>query len=77
MLLMGLLFNQHASLPLSASTNSAPMVAMILSNQSAAAYLPTSLHRTENSPPAEVFEWTNGSRPGSRLGPLSPRKEMD
>ena len=39
----------------------APMVAMILSNQSAAAYLPGSFQAEQNNLPADAFKWIRGS----------------
>ena len=37
------------------------MVAMILSNQSAAAYLPGSFQAEQNNLPADAFKWIRGS----------------
>lgn len=45
------------------------MVAMILSNQSAAAYLPGSFQAEQNNLPADAFKWTRASR--SPLHPVS------
>ena len=42
------------------STNAAPLVAMILSNQTVA-YLPAIFQGGQNGPPADTFEWTNGN----------------
>lgn len=53
------------------------MVAMILSNQSYAAYLPGSFEHQHNSFRADTFEWTNGSRSTSSMGSLSPMKGND
>ena len=59
--LMCVLFTQRNSPALSAVEHSSPFVAMIVSNQSAAAYMPGSFQPEQNSVPAETFEWTNGS----------------
>src|SRR5437870_2694838 len=47
LLLLGLIINPRASQSLSESTSSGPLVAMIMSNQSAAAYLPGSFKHDE------------------------------
>lgn len=58
-LLMCVLFNQRfGSAPYSGSGGGS-MAAMILSNQSAAAYLPGSFQGDRNTIPADAFEWTN------------------
>ena len=57
LMLLGLFLHQHNS-PFIGSSNAGPMVALILSNQSAAAYLSGSLPRTENRLPAVAYEWT-------------------
>ena len=59
LLLMCVLFNQHYGNSSFAASGSSPMVAMILSNQSAAAYLPGSFQGDRNTVPADAFEWTN------------------
>ena len=67
--LMCVLFNQRYGAPSSAPTGASPMVAMILSNQSAAAYLPGSVQAEQNNLPADAFKWTRGS--GSPHSPAS------
>jgi hypothetical protein len=62
LMLMCVLFNQRYGPALSAATNPGPMVAMILSNQSAAAYLPGSFQAEHNNLPADTFKWTGVSR---------------
>jgi len=42
---------------------------MILSNQSAAAYLPGSFQAEQNNLPADAFKWTRGT--GSLVHPAS------
>jgi hypothetical protein len=59
--LMCVLFNQRYGAPSSMPTGASPMVAMILSNQSAAAYLPGSFQAEQNNLPADAFKWTRGS----------------
>jgi hypothetical protein len=66
LMLMCVLFNQRYGPDFSASANPGPLVAMILSNQSAAAYLPGSFQAEQNNLPADTFKWTRGSR--STLG---------
>jgi len=55
--LVCVLFNQRYVASLSGSGAAGPMVAMILSNQSAAAYLPGSVRAERNNLPADAFEW--------------------
>ena len=73
-LLLGcLVFNQHGGSPSAMATNSS-LVAMILSNQSAASYLPGSFQQDQNIITANSFEWTNGSRFTSSIHSFSGRK---
>lgn len=58
LLLTCVLFNPRNGATLASSANSGPMVAMIMSNQSAAAYLPGSFKREQNTL-GNTFEWTN------------------
>jgi hypothetical protein len=57
LLLVGLVLSGHNNSVI-ASSNTVPMVAMILSNQSSAAYLSGSFARAENRLPADVYQWT-------------------
>jgi hypothetical protein len=59
--LMCVLFNQRYGTPYSTPTGAGPMVAMILSNQSSAAYLPGSFQPEQNNLPTDAFKWTLGS----------------
>jgi hypothetical protein len=68
LLLMCVLVNQRNLPGSSPAANSGPIVALELSNQSAAAWLPGSFAHDQNSVPAETFEWTNGSRSSARPG---------
>jgi hypothetical protein len=71
MLLLGcIVLNQHTTPSAIGSTN-APLVAMIMSNQSSAAYLPGSFRNDQNIITANTFEWTNGSRSPSSMRSLS------
>ena len=71
------LFNQRYGQSFPASSGASPMVAMILSNQSAAAYLPGSVQAEQNNLPADAFTWA-GSRdavyPGAPLPHFTRRK---
>ena len=69
-LLLCVLFNQHSSQALS-SAGSNSIVAVALSNQSIAPWLPGSFSREYNGPPTGNFEWTNGSTSGSGIGSRS------
>jgi len=67
--LMCVLLNQRFGPSFPAPAGASPMVAMILSNQSAAAYLPGSFQAEQNNLPADAFKWTRGS--GSPHSPVS------
>jgi hypothetical protein len=58
LMLMCVLFNQRFGPALSTSACPGPLIAMILSNQSAAAYLPGSVQAEQNNLPADAFRWT-------------------
>ena len=62
LMLMCVLFNQRYGPTLSDSSRPGPLVAMILSNQSTAAYLPGSVQAAQNNLPADAFKWTRASR---------------
>lgn len=68
LLLACVLFNHHNSFVLSDSGNGGPLVAAALSNQSAAAWLPGSFERSQNSLPVDAFDWTNTSSRGPARG---------
>ena len=70
--LMCVLFNQRYGASSSTPVGAGPMVAMILSNQSAAAYLPSSFQPEQNNLPADAFKWTRGG--GSPSGAASPSR---
>src|SRR5438105_4012192 len=74
LLLLCLVANPRGNQEFSSSTNSGPMVAMILSNQSAIAYLPGSFKADQNNIPADTFEWTNVSGSTSSIRSLSGPK---
>src|SRR5437879_5820336 len=67
LLLACIVLNQHGG-PTPVGATNTPMVAMIMSNQSAAAYLPGSFQNGQNIITANSFEWTNGSRSTSSIG---------
>lgn len=69
LLMIGMLLNQRHNPLLFEPGKSGPMVAMILSNQNAAASLPAGFESQQNGLPADAFRWTNGSRPASRHEP--------
>src|SRR5579862_4634142 len=70
LLLLCVLFNQHSSQIIS-SAGSNSMVAVALSNQSIAPWLPGSFSREHNGLPNDSFEWTNGSGSSSGIGSRS------
>jgi hypothetical protein len=74
LLLMGVVFNQRTNPSLSGPPSSTAMVAMIMSNQSASAYLPGTFQQEQNNFSAETFEWTNGGGFTSSIGSLSPKR---
>jgi hypothetical protein len=80
-LLLTVLFSQRNSTAFTGPAASGPVVAMILSNQSAAAYLPGSFQREQNIVTANTFEWTNGRastssvRSPANLKAVRPRDE--
>jgi hypothetical protein len=65
LLLACVLFNHHNSFVLTDRAGGGPFVAAALSNQSAAAWLPGSFERSQNSLPVDAFDWTNMSRRSS------------
>ncbi len=69
-MLLCVLFNQHSSQALS-SSGATSMVAVALSNQSIAPFLPGSFSREHNGLPSGTFEWTNDNRSGSSIGARS------
>ena len=74
MLLLCVLSSQRNGATLAGSANSGPLVAMILSNQSAAASLPATFQRSQNGVPSDTFEWTNTSGSTSSISsPSGPR----
>jgi hypothetical protein len=67
MLLLCVLFNQHSSQALS-SAGASSFVAVALSNQSVAPWLPGSFSREHNGLPTGTFEWTNESASSPGIG---------
>ena len=70
-----LTLNQPLTSPLSTAPGTETLVAMSLSNQSYAAYLPGSFRRTANR--WDTFGWTNDSRSSSSMHSLTPPKAND
>ena len=70
--LMCVLFNQRYGMSDSRRAGVGPMVAMILSNQSAAAYLPGSFQAEQNNLPADTFRRVSYLQ-GPDCGVLRPR----
>jgi hypothetical protein len=75
LMLMCVLFNQRYGPGLSASASTGPMLAMILSNQSVAAYLPGSFQAEQNNLPADTFNGTRGNRPARGAVSVSRPKD--
>ena len=74
LLLLGLFLSGRNSTAVGASP-AAPMVAMLLSNQSAAAYLCGSSPRAENRLPADTYEWpVRGGATSAISAILEPRR---
>lgn len=67
LVVIGLLFNQRNN-PFPSDSGSGAMVAVALSNQSAASWLPGSFVADHNSVPVETLELTNGGRTQPRSG---------
>ncbi len=74
LMMMCVLFNQHYGASFAGAVSPGPMVAMILSNQSAAAYLPGSFQAEHNNLPVNAFEWATGGRP-TRSAPFVSRPQ--
>jgi hypothetical protein len=76
LMLLCVLFNQRYGPANSGSVTPVPMVAMILSNQSAAAYLPGSVQVEQNNLPADAFKGKNHgfTSPGPASNPRSKRR---
>ncbi len=77
LVLMGVLVNERCGPALSAAGNSGPLVALILSNQSAAAYLPGSIQAERNNLPADTFVSPSARGASARLSAISPAKAND
>ncbi len=74
LLLACTLVNQRTSGVFPASPDSGALVAMVMSNQSAAAWLPGSFQRQQNGPPTEILDWTKGNESlSSNVSLLGPR----
>ena len=76
-LLLCVFLNQRCGAGLTGSAPAGPMVAMILSNQSAAAYLTGSAQSEQNNLPADAFKRTGVGHVTARLTAFSPGKKED
>ena len=75
--LMCVMFNQRFGNSALSVSAAGPMTAMILSNQSSAAYLPGSFQGDRNTIPADAFDWTNGNGVTSRVTAARPGRTHD
>jgi hypothetical protein len=76
-LLMGVMYTQRNGFLFSGTNGAGPVIAMALSNQSAAAWLPGGFQHEQNSLPVETFAWTTSagaSRSNSSLPAASGSK---
>ena len=64
------LFNQRYGPAFSASAGAGSMVALMLSNQSAPAYLPGGVQAEQNNLPADAFRWANSRAAAPGGAPL-------
>lgn len=69
LLVTGMLFNQRHCATLFEAGHSGPLVAMILTNPSAAACLPAGFESEQNGWPADAFHHPNASQAISAPGP--------
>jgi hypothetical protein len=76
-LLLCVFFNQRYGSSLAGSPPAGPMVAMILSNQSAAAYLGGSSQSEQNNLPADAFKRTDAQPRMARLTAFPAGKRDD
>lgn len=65
------LLSQHGNRPVPASASPAPIVAMLMSNQSVLAYLPTSPFSEQDRLMSQTLEWTNVRSSTSSITSLS------
>ncbi len=77
LMLMCVLFNQRYGPLLVDSGRTGPLVAMILSNQSAPAYLPGSVQAEHNNLPADAFSWASAKGALPRHAAPPPGKRND
>lgn len=75
LLLAGVSLNQENRLSVSDLSSRSNFVAVIMSNQSYAAYLPGSFQQSANR--VDTFEWTNGGYSTSSMHSLSPGRAND
>ena len=70
LLFVSMVLSQHHPAGFASGSRPDAMLAVIMSNQSYAAYLPGSFQRSANR--LDTFEWTNHGRSPSFMGSLSP-----
>jgi len=75
LLFVCVVFSQHNPANFSSDSRPDAFIAVILSNQSYAAYLPGSFQQSANR--LDTFEWTNGGRSTSFVGSLPPGRTND
>jgi hypothetical protein len=76
-LLMCVFLNQRCGAGLTGSAPAGPMVAMILSNQSAAAFLTGNAQSEQNSLPTDAFKWHGVAHVTAKLTTFSPGRKDD
>jgi hypothetical protein len=76
-LLMCVFLNQRCGAGLMGAAPAGPMVAMILSNQSATAFLTGSAQSEQNNLPADAFKWRGVARVTAQPAAFSPGKRDD
>jgi len=77
LIVMFVVFHQPGSAAFSEAGKSGPLVAMILSNQSAAASLVDRFESEQNNLPVDTFKWANRSSPTTSVNYFSPSRGRD
>jgi len=77
LMLMCIFFSQRNAPAVTGASEAGPWVAMAMSNQTMAAWLPGSFPRSQNGLPSERFEWTNGSGSTSSMSSPSASRGSD
>lgn len=74
LVMLFVLYGQRMETGPRGNNDSGAIMAMITSNRSVTPYLPSNFQRDQNGPPADTFEWTNGSGSTSSISSLSDSK---